>query len=456
MRDLMKYIDSNTQKFVEDLRRICQKPSISAQNVGIGECAETLREMMQNVGVEARIVPVKDGYPVVFGELKAKDTERRIGFYNHYDVQPPEPLELWDSPPFEAEIRDGKIFARGVSDNKGNVIARLKAVEAVLDVRGEVPINLAFFVEGEEEIGSPHLPAFVRENVDLLKADGYLWEGDGVDEKDRPLVSLGAKGILYVELEAKGAKMDVHSSRAPLIPNPAWRLVWALASMKGPDGRIRIPGWYEGATEPTDEERRLLEEAPFEEEAEKRDLGLKEFLGGLSGVESRRALYFSPTCTICGFDAGYAGPGSKTVLPSVARAKVDFRLVGNQRPNELFQKLKDFLKKEGFGDIKVMKLGGYEPAKTPVDDPFATRVIETAEKVYGTKPVVWPTSAGTSPIYTIRNWMGIPVASAGGAGHPGSNAHAPNENIRIRDYIQSMKYIAELITTYNQEARPCL
>jgi len=449
MRDLMKCIESNAEKYVKDLRRICQKPSISAQKVGMDECAETLREMMQEVGVKARIVPVKDSYPVVFGELKAKDTESCVGFYNHYDVQPPEPLELWDSPPFEAEIRDGKIFARGVSDNKGNVIARLKAVEAILDVMGEVPINLKFFVEGEEEIGSPHLPTFVRENMDLLKAEGYLWEGDGVDEKDRPMVSLGAKGILYVELEAKGAKMDVHSSRAPLIPNPAWRLVWALASLKGPDEGIRIPGWYEGVTEPTEEEKRLLKEASFEEEEEKRDLGLKEFLGGLSGVESRRALYFSPTCTICGFGAGYTGPGSKTVLPSVARAKVDFRMVGTQRPDELFTKLKDFLKKEGFGDIKVTKLGGYEPAKTSVEDPFAIHVIETARKVYGVEPVVWPTSAGTSPIYTIRNWMGIPVASAGGAGHPESNAHAPNENIRIKDYIQSIKYIAKFIITYS-------
>jgi len=365
----MKYIDSNAQKYVEDLRRICQKPSISAQKVGISECAETLREMMQEAGVKARLMSVRNGYPVVFGELKTRGAEGCMGFYNHYDVQPPEPLELWESPPFEAEIRDGKVFARGVSDNKGNVIARLKAVEAILNVMGKAPISLKFFVEGEEEIGSPHLPAFVRKNMDLLKADGYLWEGDGVDEKDRPLVSLGAKGILYVELEAKGAKMDVHSSRAPLTPNPAWRLVWALASLKGPEERIRIPGWYEGVTEPTDEEKRLLEEAPFEEEEEKRDLGLREFLGGLSGVESRRALYFSPTCTICGFGAGYTGPGPKTVLPSVARAKADFRLVGTQRPDELFLKLKDFLEKEGFGDIKITNLGGYEPAKTPLRTP---------------------------------------------------------------------------------------
>jgi len=448
MRDLMEYIDSNVEEFVEDLRILCQQPSVSAQNKGINECVEALRGIMEKAGINVKVVPVKNGNPVVFGELNVEDPKGCLGFYNHYDVQPPEPLELWETPPFGADVRDEKIFARGVSDNKGNIIARLEALRAVSEVLREPPISLKFLIEGEEEIGSPHLPSFVKDNMNLLKADRYLWEGDGVDEKERPVVTLGAKGILFVELRAKGARRDVHSSWAPLIPNPAWRLVWALSSIKGPDERITIPGWYDDVVPLTDEESRLLEESRFEEEAEKEEFGLKEFLGELTGVETRKALYFSPTCNICGFDAGYKGSGTKTVLPSRAMAKVDFRLVEAQKPNVLFGKLEKYLESKGFSDIEIINYGGYEPSKTSPSDPFASRVIETAEKVYGLKPVVWPTSAGTSPIYTIRNWMGIPVASGGGVGYPGSNIHAPNENIRLKDFVNSIKCMATLISSY--------
>jgi len=449
MVDLVTYIDSNVEEYVEDLRVLSQQPSISAQDRGIGECVETLKEIMEKAGITVKVMPVKDGNPVVLGELRTKDQKKqRLGFYNHYDVQPPEPLELWKSPPFKADVRDGKIFARGVSDNKGNIVARLEAAKAVLDVMGELPVDLIFFIEGEEEIGSPHLPSFVKENTSLLRADGYIWEGDGVDEKGRPVITLGAKGILTMELRAKAAKRDAHSSWAPLIPNPAWRLVWALSSIKGADETIMIPGWYDDVHPLKEDEMQLLRGSPFEEEAEKNEFGLKEYLLGVSGVESRKALYFSTTCNICGFDAGYKGPRTKTVLPSGAMVKLDFRLVEAQKPDLLFAKLRGHLEREGFGDIEIVWYGGYEASKTSPSDPFVFRVIETAKKVYGLRPVVWPTTAGTSPIYTIRNWMGIPVASGGGVGYPGSNIHASNENIRIKDYVNSIKYLATLIGSY--------
>ncbi len=444
----MRYIESNVEEYIEDLRSICGVPSVSAQNTGIDECVRTLADIMEDAGINVQVIPVRNGNPVIYGELRGGGTERCIGFYNHYDVQPPEPLDLWESPPFKPEVREGRIFARGVSDNKGNIISRIEAVKAVTKILGKPPINLKFIVEGEEEIGSPNLPVFVKEHMDILWADGYLWEGDGVDERNRPIVTLGAKGILYVELKARGAKRDVHSSMAPIVPNPAWRLVWALSSIKGPDEKIRVPGWYDDVVPPSDDEIRLIEEAPFEEEEEKRELGLKEYLLGLRGIESRKALYFSPTCNICGFDAGYKGLGSKTVLPSEAMVKVDFRLVEAQKPEDLINKLKRHLKEEGFSDIEIKSYGGYEAAKTPPKDPFVRRVVNILEETYGRKPVIKPTSAGTSPIYTIRNWMGIPVLSCGGVGYPGSNIHAPNENIRIVDLINSIKFIASLIINY--------
>ncbi|MBS7615419.1 M20/M25/M40 family metallo-hydrolase [Candidatus Bathyarchaeota archaeon] len=400
------------------------------------------------MGIGVKVVPVKDGNPVVFGEFKSREARQTLGFYNHYDVQPPEPLDLWDFPPFEARVKDGKIFARGVDDNKGSLVARIEAVKALKAVYDGFPVNLKFFVEGEEEIGSPHLEYFVKENMDLLKADGYVWEGDGVDEQNRPNVSLGVKGILYLEFRAKGPKRDVHSSLAPIVPNPAWRLVWLLSSLKGADEKIRIPGWYDEVVTPTEKDIQLLKQAPFDEKADKEELGLTEYLGGVTGVEGQRVLRFSPTCNITGFEAGYTGPGSKTVLPSEAMVKVDFRLVEAQKPDVLFRRLKEYLYSQGFSDVAVIYHGGYEPAKTSPDDPFVIRILETAERVYGCKPVIWPTIAGTSPFYVIKNRMGIPVASVGGVGYPGSKVHAPNENVRIKDYVNSIKFTASLILSY--------
>jgi len=450
LNGLFKYIDRNADHFIEDLRILCQQPSVSSQKRGIDECVSLLEKIMEDIGLEVRIFEIKNGNPIIFGELRSGSSKECLGFYNHYDVQPPDPLDEWDSPPFNPVIKDGKLYARGASDNKGDLISRLEAVRAFLEVHGDVPVNLKFLIEGEEESGSPHLPDFVRENASLLKADGYLWEGEGVDMEGRPIVTLGAKGILYVEFRTRGPKVDVHSSRAPLVPNPAWRLVWMLSMLKGPDEKIKIPGWYDDVVPPDEEDMRLLREAPFDEETDKKELGLKEYLLGVTGVESLKTLLFSPTCNISGFFSGYTGSGTKTVLPSEAFARVDFRLVVAQKPNLLFRKLKTYLKENGFEDVTVIKHSAYEAAKTPVNDPFVTRVVKTAKRIYGLKPVIWPTAAGTGPLYVIRNWLGIPVVSAGGAGYPGSRIHAPNENIRLKDYIRSIKYMVALINSYEE------
>jgi len=450
LNGLFKYIDRNADHFIEDLRILCQQPSVSSQKRGIDECVDLLEKIMEDIGLEVRIFEIKNGNPIIFGELRSGSSKECLGFYNHYDVQPPDPLDEWEFPPFNPVIKDGKLYARGASDNKGDLISRLEAVRAFLEVCGDVPVSLKFLIEGEEESGSPHLPDFVRENASLLKADGYLWEGEGVDMEGRPIVTLGAKGILYVEFRARGPKVAVHSSRAPLVPNPAWRLVWMLSMLKGPDEKIKIPGWYDDVVPPDEEDMRLLKEAPFDEEADKKELGLKEYLLGVTGVESLKTLLFSPTCNISGFFSGYTGPGTKTVLPSEAFARVDFRLVVAQKPNLLFRKLKNYLKENGFEDITVIKHSAYEAAKTPVNDPFVTRVVKTAKRIYGLKPVIWPTAAGTGPLYVIRNWLGIPVVSAGGAGYPGSRIHAPNENIRLKDYIRSIKYMVALINSYEE------
>ena len=459
MHELMNYVDSNIDNFVEDLGILCQQPSISAQKTGIDECVETLRKMMIKVGLTVKIIPLEDGNPVVFGELKNENVSSCLGFYNHYDVQPPEPLELWKSPPFEPEIREGKMFARGAVDNKGSLVGRLAAVKTMIDVLGEVPVNLKFFVDGEEEIGSPHLPAFVKENKDLLRADNYLWEGSIVDRNDRPQIYLGIKGVLNVELRARGAKKDIASRNAPLIPNPVWQLVWMLSSIKGPNETIMIPNWYDEVIPPTTEEIHVLSSARSDSNSQRTassisagleldELGLKEYLMGLTGIESLKALLFSPTCNISGFNAGYAGPGPKSIVPSEAMVKLEFRVIDAQKPDILFERLKEHLKKGPNGNFEVIKHGSCEPSRTSLNDPFVTRNIETAKKVYGLDPIVWPSHPGASPMYLINNWVGCPVVMAGGPGYWGHNNHAPNENIRIKDYVKHIKFIVTLMNSY--------
>ncbi len=448
MAETFDYINVNKEKFIDDLKRLCRQPSISASKKGIEECAELVKRMMEEVGIDARIIPIKNGSPVVFGEMRSKKSSRTLAFYNHYDVQPPEPYEEWVSPPFEPHIKEGKIYCRGVSDNKGDIVARLKATEALIKTVGEIPVNLKFIVEGEEEISSPHLGAFAREHPELLKADGYLWEGGDVDGKNRPEVELGVKGMLYVELTVKGANVDEHSKRAPLIPDPSWRLTWALASIKDPDETIKISGFYDNVKEPTEKEIMLLQEMPFEEEMMKKKWGLKEFLGGLTGLEALKNLYLKPACTICGFGSGYQGPGSKTVLPSTAMAKVSFRLVPNQDPDDILRKLKAHLEKKGFGDVQIEKLGGYEASRVSVENAFAKLVVSTLEETYGVKPVVHPTGIGSGPMYIAQNWMGIPSVMAGGVRYIDSYQHAPNENIRIEDFMLSIRFVSMLIRRF--------
>lgn len=448
LKEIMEYVDDNEDKFIDDLRRLCRQPSISTQNKGIWECVQLVKGMMEEVGIDARIIPVNNGFPVVFGELKSKRTSKTLGFYNHYDVQPPEPYGEWTTPPFEAKISEGKICARGVADNKGDLVARLKATEAILRTVGDIPVNLKFFVEGEEEIGSPHLGSFVKKNMDLLKADAYLWEGTGLDEKDRPTISLGVKGLMYVELKVKGANKDVHSMWSPLIVNPAWRLIWALGTIKDPDERIRIEGWCDDVREPTKEDIRLLKATPFEERIIKKNLGLKRFLGDLSGLEAVKSLCFNPTSNVCGIDSGYKGPSLKTILPCIAKAKVGFRMVPEQDSDDLLNKLKSHLRRHGFGDIEVKKLAGYEPSKTSPENTFARLVAHTIKEVYGIEPVVRPMSPGAGPMYTVKNWMGIPVVNGGGVGYAHSSIHAPNENIRLSDYMQSIEFLTTLISKF--------
>ncbi len=443
------YLSEHFDVSIAELSRLAAQPSVAAQNWGLEECAHLVAKMLEKRGFSTEIAPTA-GAPVVFAERSGR-SDRTLIFYNHYDVQPAEPLELWDSPPFEPQIRDGKLYARGVSDDKAHITSRLFAIDALLAADGELPCNIKFVIEGEEEISSVHLPEYIRENREKLSADACVWEFGAVDHREIPIQYLGMRGICYVELSVETADIDVHSGLGgSIFPNAAWRLVWALNSIKQPDGRIRLPGHYENVVPPSARDRELMEALPEVAEEYKSRYGVKYFLDDLTGgVDLRIAEAFEPTCTICGLTSGYQGPGSKTVLPARASAKIDFRLVPNQTPEQVLTSLRAHLDAEGFSDVKVTFIGGEAPGRTDPDDPFVQLVVQTAEPVYGQPMQIIPMIGGSGPNHAFLEYLKLPIVSAG-VGYPGTQAHAPNENVRLDLYLKGAKHIARILKEFGK------
>jgi acetylornithine deacetylase/succinyl-diaminopimelate desuccinylase-like protein len=442
-----QYLEAHMQESIRELSAYCAQPSVAAQKLGIRECAEMTRLLLEKRGFSVQVFPTS-GSPIVFGEHKGR-VDRTILFYNHYDVQPAEPLELWESPPFEPAVRDGKLFARGVVDDKGHLTSRLFAIDAILAAEGELPCTVKFIVEGEEEVSSTNLEIFVKTHTDLLKADACVWEYGGVDFNERPTQHLGLRGISYVELRVKTANQDVHSGLGgSIFPNAAWRLVWALESLKGPDERIRIDGFYDKVKAVSEKSRQLMAELPDPSNEYKERYGLRGFIKGLTGgLELRVEEVFTPTCTICGLTSGYQGEGSKTVQPAEASAKIDFRLVPDQDPARIIPLLRAHLDRHGFDDIEIIDLGSEEPAVTDPDDSFVKLVVEEAEVVYGQAMQVIPLSGGSGPSAIFMKMLNFPIVSSG-VGHPGAQAHAPNENMRLDLYLKGARHIARILTAF--------
>ena len=448
-KKLDAYIEKNLDANLAELSTYVAQPSISAQNIGLKECAELVKSMLEKRGFLAEVMKT-EGAPVVFAERKGK-SDKTLLIYNHYDVQPPEPLELWDSPPFKPEIRDGKMYGRGVSDDKSHLTARLFAIDALLAEEGELPCNIKFIIEGEEETASEHLHAFVTDNLEKLKADACIWEFGGVDHREVPMQYLGLRGICYVELSVESLGTDVHSGLGgSILPNAAWRLTWALSSLKGVDERILIPGFYDDVTPPSDRDRELMNKLPDVADEYKNRFGVKNFIKGLTGGNDLKIEeVFTPTCTICGLNSGYQGPGSKTVQPAKASAKVDFRLVPNQRPNDILKKLRAHLDTQGFSDVQIEFLGGESAARTDPDDPFVKIVVDTAVDTFGMPMEIVPMIGGSGPNYPFIHDLKLPVATMG-HGYPDTKAHAPNENIRLDLYLKHAKQMARVIKEFSK------
>lgn len=443
------YIDEHRDAMIASLQRVVRQPSISSTGEGVRDCAGLLVEMMGERGIEAQVMET-DGLPVVFGRIAAdRPDAKTLVIYTHYDVQPADPESAWESPPFEARITGDRMVGRGTTDAKGNLMAHLMAVEALRATTG-MPINVKFIFDGEEESGSPSLPAFVDRHKDLLSADAALSFDGGFDAGDICRINLGSSGLLFIEMRAKGGEKDLHSARARLVPNPAWKLVWALASMKSPDGKITIDGFYDAIRPITPTERTLLERSPWDDAEQQENLGVSEFLGGVTGVDALQQLLFTPTCNIAGFSSGYAGEGlgHKTLLPSTAIVNLDFRLVADQDPVDLFQKVRKHLDEHGFADVEINDLGSIEPSRTSADSPFAQIVVEAARQVYHHEPSLRPTgdASGRQAVW-LAGKLGIPGAGTA-VGPPDWHGHAANEFMSLDHYLNGIKYAATIWTLF--------
>lgn len=450
MDNIYRYVEEHAQEFVETLQRFCRQPSISSEGIGIGEMVAILKEEMDRIGIETAVHET-DGNPIVTGVLRGQ-TQRTLLFYNHYDVQPPDPVEKWNSPPFAAGVRDGRIWSRGATDNKGNLLSRLKAAEAFLKVKGRLPITVKFLFDGEEESGSPSLLPFILSHQDLLHADGCIWEdGAWKDRPNQPVIDLGNKGLLSFELSVRTANVDFHSSFAPIYENACWRLLWAISSMKTPDERVRIEGFYDDVLPITEKEEELIGRIPrFDESDRLRRFEMKHFILGLSGTDLVRRHLMEPTCNIAGIYGGYTGKGRKTVIASEAKAKIDLRLVPRQRPMDIYAKIRQHLDKGGFSDVEMSPpSAASEPSRPPFDSDVVKAVQRASREVYGEEAVLKPQGIGGTPSWKVTNYLHIPIAGTG-LGRVTAQAHGHNENLVIQEFIEGIKYMTAIIREFGK------
>jgi acetylornithine deacetylase/succinyl-diaminopimelate desuccinylase-like protein len=440
-------IADSASRYLSWLTEACSIPSMAGEPDGLVAMAEWLDDRFEELGAPVERLSVETGPAALLAELGSG--KRTMLVYDHYDVQPVDPIELWDSPPFEPSIRDGVFYARGAADNKGDLVARLAGLHAYKEVHGHFPVAIKFLVEGEEETGSRSFESIVSRYGHRLEADGCVWEGLGIDHGGRPEFVFGVKGLAYVELNYIGLTDDQHSSIAVIAPSPVWHMVEALATLRDPSGRVLIDGFYDDVVQPSEDDLRMLEELPFDEGAERERLGVDAFVGEVTGDEFKRRYYFEPTCNIAGIVAGFIVPGaSKTVLPRQVMAKLDMRLVPQQDPDYVVAKLRKHLDDRGFGDIDISTFSMAHPVRCPPDSLVARATVHAARKVFSEPPALSPMMIGTGPMHAIASTLGVPTVSPGGVCRPDSNIHAPNENCRVDDFLKIAEYTAAYIDSF--------
>lgn len=436
LKPVFDHIEQHRDEFIRRLMAYVSRPSISAYGEGIGETAEFLRDYLASLGMDARLAPT-DGWPMVLGRRTDIPGAPTVLLYGHYDVQPPDPLDAWSTPPFEPAIRDGRIYGRGVGDNKGQHFAQLLAMESLMAVEGRLPCNVIVLLEGEEEVGSPHIADFAREHKDELQADLVVIADGPVHESGRACIEFGVRGVASFELRAKGANRDLHSGGfGGVAPNPLWTLVHLLASMKNERGEITIDGLYDDVEPPTPLELEALAGLPDVTAEVKRELDLTELDQPLERGYYER-LAFWPTLTINGLHGGYDGPGSKTVLPHEAVCKCDIRLVEAQTADDVLAKVEAHVRAHA-PEVAFIPQNGMDPSKTRLDSPFAAPIRQAIIDARGEDPLLVPAMGGSLPNYAFTKILGLPTFVTPYA-NPDEANHSPNENLEIDRFIGGIR-----------------
>lgn len=448
MKAVFDYIDGHFDEYLQQLLPFCRIPSISAEGIGLQASAAYLREEMCRVGLEAVVMPIAgpDSAPLVYARRDAPGARRTLLIYGHLDVQPPGPTEQWTSPPFEPEVRDNRLYGRGTSDNKGQLLAHLFAIESLLETGAGIPISLRFMIDSQEEVGSPPLATFVERNPDLFKADFCYIADAAAGPGDRPVIYFGNRGCCYVEVKVRTANRDVHSGGfgGPM-PNAAWRLVEFLRSLRDNSGRVVVEGFYDQVVPPSEAERMALAAIPHDAPAWRAALAVARE-DGPAEVPHFEKIMFRPTMSICGLSAGVPEGVTKTVIPCTASARIDMRLVINQTPDEILGKLRAHARKHGFGDIEIEPQAfQYRPSRTPVDHPMASVVTAAIKDVFGEEPLLYPSSGGSSPSYILRHQLGLPTVMVPYATHD-EGSHGPNENLSLDFVRKGIKTSARVMT----------
>ncbi|MDF2739998.1 MAG: peptidase [Actinomycetia bacterium] len=442
------HVDANREAFVERLAAWVRRPSVSATGQGMPEAAGHARDLVAAAGLEATILD-SPGWPLVLGERAGPPGAPTVLVYGHYDVQPSDPLDAWTSPPFEPEVRDGRLYGRGGADNKGQHLAQLLAMESLLAVTGELPCSVRVLLDGEEEIGSPNLAALTDRHRGSLAADLVVWSDGPVDPGGGWRLVFGVRGIASFELRARGANRSLHSGNwGGVAPNPLWTLVQLLATMRDAEGRITVDGFADEVEPLGPAEREALARLPVDVEKVKADLGLEALDAPVDrGFAERLAAW--PTLTINGLHGGYGGEGTQTVLPSAAVAKCDTRLVHAQRAADVYQKLEAHVRRHAPG-VEFVRQGSMEPSRTPMDSPFTAPIRAGMAAAQGADPLLVPVLGGSLPLHVFTGVLGLPTFGIP-LGNPDQANHAPDENLDLERFHTGIKTAAAVLAKLGSE-----
>jgi len=448
LTQVFEYIESHQDEYLQELAELIEQKSISTTGEGIEDFCTLLISKLEKYGLSNIQKFNTPGSPIIYGDIIEDPSYPTMLMYGHYDVQPVDPVDAWDTPPFDLTLKDGRLYGRGTSDNKGQWHAALLGMAAYRAINKKLPINIKYLFEGEEEIYSVHLPEFARTHKELLKADACIYSDGCYHENGQPILILGLKGAMLAEITLRGANRETHAMRASCIPSPTWRMAELLTTLRGDDGHIRIEGFYDNVRPLKQLEIDTCAKIPVNEQDICENYGIDHVLSHPAGGSYYYNLMFEPHININGMFSGYTGPGYKGIIPNKATARIDMHLVPNQTTAEIKEKLRKHLDKHGFEDAEITMLGGtYEPSRTPIDSPYVKACAEAVHDGFGEYPLLFPGVGGAGPNCVFTDILDMPAIEIPFADALQNN-HAPNECQILSGFMNGIKTSAAVIARF--------